>query len=394
MRVFLTLLAVASAAFVFAGAAPAPIIPSDPIPDCDDPGASTPCFVSITKNGTTTLHQNDVLETGVEVIGGQTFVIEGARHWNFSIQDEHGDFNLNTADTYEVVLDIGNGDPGETFSRGQNVVIDRDTSVAGHHTVTFTMSPVPVSYTLSGCNGNGTCPTRPDVEATGYLEGSVDNLNYITDPADEAAMQGWDLVASTDWISSPPTLDYDTHTFIIDAANSHCANLGPDPCVPFVGGVSMTFPFAMLSHLYEVDAPATLGSSNFSVTGAGGAASTDVTVDDAGHVVHVDISGMTFSKHRLKVIGDMRPGAVKNLKAVRPSGSAGKLKFDPAKAHGSKIRGYKATCKSGTGLVAHGSADASPLKVKGLTPGVKYRCTVWAKTRFGDGPKRGVDMPR
>ena len=230
MRVFLTLLAVASAAFVFTGAAPAPIIPSDPIPDCDDPGASTPCFVSITKNGTTTLHQNDVLETGVEVIGGQTFVIEGARHWNFSIQDEHGDFNLNTADTYEVVLDIGNGDPGETFSRGQNVVIDRDTSVAGHHTVTFTMSPVPVSYTLSGCNGNGTCPTRPDVEATGYLEGSVDNLNYITDPADEAAMQGWDLVASTDWISSPPTLDYDTHTFIIDAANSHCANLGPDPC--------------------------------------------------------------------------------------------------------------------------------------------------------------------
>ena len=118
MRVFLTLLAVAGAAFVFAGPAPAPIIPSDPIPDCDDP-APAPCFVSITKNGTTTLHENTALETGVEVIGGQTFVLEGARHWTFSIQDEHGDFNLNTADTYEVVLDIGNGNPGETFSRGQ-----------------------------------------------------------------------------------------------------------------------------------------------------------------------------------------------------------------------------------------------------------------------------------
>jgi hypothetical protein len=46
--------------------------------------------VSITKNGTTTLEQNDVLDTGVEVIGGQTFVIEGARCW-FSIQDQHGD---------------------------------------------------------------------------------------------------------------------------------------------------------------------------------------------------------------------------------------------------------------------------------------------------------------
>jgi hypothetical protein len=154
------------------------------------------------------------------------------------------------------------------------------------------MNPVPVSYTFSGCNGNGTCPERPDVEATGYLEGSVDNLRYITDPADEAAMQGWDHVASTDWISTPPTLNYDTHTFIVDAANSHCANPA-GTCVPFVGAVSMTFPFAMLSHLYEVDAPGTLGPSAFSVAGAGSSAATTVTVDDAGHVVHVDISGMT-----------------------------------------------------------------------------------------------------
>jgi hypothetical protein len=64
---------------VLAAPAPAPPIPSDPIPDCDDP-APPPCFVSITKNGTTTLEQNDVLDTGVEVIGGQTFVIEGARY--------------------------------------------------------------------------------------------------------------------------------------------------------------------------------------------------------------------------------------------------------------------------------------------------------------------------
>jgi len=393
MRVFLTLLAAAGAAFIFAGSTPAPIIPSDPILDCDDPSPA-PCFVSITKNGTTTLHENNITEAGVEVIGGNTFVLEGARYWKFWIQDEHGDFNLNTADTYQVVLDIGNGNPGETFSRGQNVVIDRDTSVPGHHTVTFTMNPVPISYTDSGCNGNGTCPTRPDFVTTGYLEGSVDNLNYITDPADEAAMQGWDLVSSTDWISSPPTLDYDTHTFIIDAANSHCANLGPAPCVPFVGGVSMTFPFAMLSHLYDVDAPGTLGPSAFTVTGAGSAASTDVTVDDAGHVVHVDISGMTFSKHRLKVIGDMRPGGVRNLKATRVSGTVGKLRFDPAVAHGSKIRGYKASCKSDSGLAAAGSASASPVKVAGLTPGVKYRCQVWATSRFGAGAKRGVDMPR
>ena len=75
--------------------------------------------MSITKNGTTTLHQNDVLDTGVEVIGGQTFVIEGARYWNFSIQDQHGDFSLNPSDVYEVVLDIGGGNPGGRSRAGR-----------------------------------------------------------------------------------------------------------------------------------------------------------------------------------------------------------------------------------------------------------------------------------
>jgi hypothetical protein len=395
MRVFLTLLAAVAAMFVYAATASATIIPSTPIPDCDAP-APAPCFVSITKNPDTTpvtLHTNGTLDIGVEVIGGQTYVLDGARYWTFSIQDQHGQFDLNTADTYEVVLDIGGKNPGETFSRGQNVEVSRDLTDPSHHLVTIKMNPVPVSYTFSGCNGDGTCPTRPDVEATGYYEVFVDNLGYLTSPADEAAMQGWDLVSSTDWISSPPTLNYDTHTFIIDAANAHCANLGPAPCVPFVGGVSMTFPFAMLSGLYDVDDPASLTPSAFTVSGTGSAASTDVTVDSAGHVVHVDISGMTFSKHHLKVIGNMRPGGVRNLRGIRVSGTVGKLKFDPAKPHGSKVRGYKATCRSSSGYVARAGSSGSPLRVTGLVLGVKYRCTVQAKSRFGLGARRGADMP-
>ena len=392
MRVCLTLLFVLICAFMFApGASAGEFI------DCDAPSAP-PCFLSITRNPDTTpvtLHTNPFTGIGKEVIGGQTYFLDGARYWRFSIQDEDGSYDLNTADVYEVVLDLGTANPAETFSRGQDVVIDRDLSDPDHHTVTFRMNGVPVSYTDSGCNGNGTCPERPDHVTTGYLEGYADNLGYITDPADEAAMQGWDLVASTDWISTPPLLNFDTHTFIVDAANSHCALIAdPAPCTPFVGLVSMTFPFAMLSHLYEVDDPASLTASAFSVSGAGSAATTSVSVDSAGHVVHVDMTGMTFSKRRLKVSGDMRPGGVRNLKAIRVSGSVGKLKFDPAKSRGSKVRGYKATCKSDSGLVASGSAHVSPLKVAGLSPGVKYRCTAWAKSRFGDGAKRGADMPR
>jgi hypothetical protein len=50
----------------------------------------------------------------------------------------------------------------------------------------------------------------------------------------------------------------------------------------------------------------------------------------------------------------------------------GKLKFDPAKSHGSKVRGYKATCKSTSGLVASGSSDAAAQ---------------------GGGPRTGCEVP-
>jgi hypothetical protein len=388
MRVFLTLLFVLVCAFALAPAA----LAGTPIVDCDE-ASGPPCFVSITKNGTVSLEQNSVLDTGVEVITGLTFVGAGARYWQFSIQDEHGDYNLNPLDEYEIVLDVGTGNPAETFTRGKNVVVDRDLSVHDHRTVTFTMNPVRVAYSFNGCHGNGTCDMRPDVLAPGYLEGWVDNLGFVTDPADEAAMQGWDLTASSDWVSSPPTLNFDTHTFLVDVANSHCEEPTGPACTPFLGSVEMTFPFAMLHHLYEVDDPASLAPTAFTFGGVGGGTVT-LSVDDAGHTVHVDIDGLTFSKHRLKIIGNMRPSGVRNLKAIRVSARAGKLKFDSATSRGSKVRGYAARCKSESGLAASGSAAASPLKVTGLSAGVKYRCTVWAKSRFGDGVKRGADMPR
>jgi hypothetical protein len=75
------------------------------------------------------------------------------------------------------------------------------------------------------------------------------------------------------------------------------------------------------------------------------------------------------------------------------SGTVGKLKFDPAKPHGSKVRGYKATCRSSPGYVAPAGSSGSPLRVTGLVPSVKYRCTVQAKIRFGLGARRGADMP-
>jgi hypothetical protein len=155
----------------------------------------------------------------------------------------------------------------------------------------------------------------------------------------------------------------------------------------------MTFPFAMLSHLYEVDAPGTLGPSAFSVAGAGSSAATTVTVDDAGHVVHVDISGMTFSKRHLKVVGDMRPGGVRNLRAIRVSGSVeSSSSTRPLRtARSARLHGE---VQVGVRSRRHGIGWRLPVEGHRAQPRREVPLQGLAKSRFGDGAKRGVDMPR
>ena len=388
MRVFLTLLAVAGAAFaVFAPAAPADTTTTLSI--CD-PAPAPPCVVSVKRNGLVIPY--DAASGGADdVVYATKFHITGdpTKHFYFNIAAPDGSWTLDVSDTYEISLNLGTADPGETFERGQDVTITRDLSDPSNQIVTFTQNPVLVAD--QGCNSMGSCDPVAGRTLTGYADGWIDDLAYITDPDDRASMRGYDFATSAEWSSSPPTLNYDTHTFILDIGNAHFL---ADGTTPFVGSAEFRFPFAMLSRLYEVDDPASLTAGSFTISGTGAAATTTMDIDSGGHVVHVTIDGMTFSKHRLRIIGDMRPGGVRNLKAIRVSGTVGKLKFDPAKSRGSKVRGYKANCKSESGLVVSGKADASPLKVTGLTPGVKYRCTVWAKSRFGDGAKRGADMPR
>ena len=386
VRVWLMTFALGLAAVVLA--APAAADTTMPLVLCSTP-SPPPCVVSVTRNSVP-IPYNQTTGIGQDVISAIKYHISGdaTQRFNFNIQAPDGSWTLNTSDAYALTLDLGTADPGETFERGHDVTITRDLSDPNHQLVTFTQNPVRVAD--QACDSMGVCGSVAGRTLPGYADGWIDDLAYIDDPLDRASMRGYDFATNADWSSSPPTLNYDTHTFVLDIGNAHFEHNGT---TPFVGSAEFRFPFAMLSRLYEVDDPATLTPSAFTVTGAGSAASTTVSVDSAGHVVHVDISGMTFSKHRLKIVGNMRPGGVRNLKAIRVSGTAGKLKFDPAKAHGSKVRGYGATCRPEAGLVTTGKADASPLKVTGLAPGVKYRCSVFAKSRFGPGPRRGADLP-
>jgi hypothetical protein len=130
------------AAFACAFAA-APLASAADIPACTGSPPTAPCVVSLKKNGTTIPYTN-VLGTGSEVSGGQTYLSGGARYFDFSIQDEDGDYALDPDDSYEVVLDTGTVYPGEALSAGREVVVTRTVDGgSGHNIVSISMKARP-----------------------------------------------------------------------------------------------------------------------------------------------------------------------------------------------------------------------------------------------------------
>jgi hypothetical protein len=284
---------------------------------------------------------------------------------------------LTTSETWAVVLNTGPVVPEETFARGQDVAIARGDDGSGNHTVRFTMNPVRMAD--GGCNSSGTCiPVAPTLRAA-YMDGWVDDLAFVTDPEDRAAMRGFDLASNTDWVSSPLQLDFATNAIVLDVANSH---FEPDGTTVFRGAAEFRIPNAMLRRLYNVDDPATLTASAFRVTTGSGPATTVVDINPSS--VRVAVSGLTFSKRRLRIRGDMRPLKPRDLRAARILPTRALLRFNSSRRRGSKVRGYTASCRSGSHRVS-GQRRRPPIRVSGLHVGRSYHCRVRAKSRAGLG---------
>ncbi len=175
---------------------------------------------------------------------------------------------------WELAVNTGDTVVGETFARGRDVTIVRGGS-AGSRTVTATLSPVRMA---GDCGSSGSCPMTATIMRPGELELWIGDLGYLDSPADEAAMRGFDLATSASWVSSPPTLDYATRAIVLDVANPHFEVGG---VTPFVGSAEFKLPFAMLSHLYDVDDPASLTPAAFAATAGPGPAPT-VSVMEVG----------------------------------------------------------------------------------------------------------------
>ena len=377
MRRTFQLVALAAVALAVAPAASA----ATTLPACGV-GTPTNCVVSVARNGVPVTYPT--LPADPYQVSALRYTDTGTHHFNFTIsRTSGGPFTLDLTDTWKVVLNTGSTYPEETFARGRTVSISRGGAAAGGYTVAFTMQPVRMAITDDACGHMGTCGGPTSVAPhlfTGYLDGWTNDLHYVSDPDDAAAMRGFDLATNADWVSTPLQLDFATHAIVLDVANRH---FEPDATTPFVGSAEFRIPFAMLTRLYLVDDPATLTSSAFTVTAAGGVAPLTV-VSVGSSSVHVTMTNIGFSKRHLVIRGDTRPLAPRNLRAAHATPTSALIRFDPSRRRGSKVRGYQAVCRSGA-LTVRGSARRSPIKVTGLVPSRRYTCSVRAKSHAGLG---------
>ncbi len=379
-----------AATTVWSAAANAVIYVPTVLPECG--GVVThDCIVSLTRNGVA----ETITRTGpapyYTFASKSTPGIHPVSHpfVDLDINASGGPVDLNPADEWKVVINTGSLEPVQVFGRMTGMDVVRGGSLATGFTVAVTGHPVRMAYTNTGCGGTGICPLTADTLNTGVFSFQVDDATTFTDPDDRAAVRGFDFAASTDWVSTPPQLDFATNTIKIDVANSHYE---PGGTTVFTGSAELKLPFAMLRRLYDVDSPATLTPSVFTVSSGAPGATTGLTV--GADSVHVSISGLTFSKRSLRVVGRPVPRKPRNISATRPGSDRGRIRFASALPRGSKVRGYVAVCKA-TGLakVVKRVAVTNTIVVGGLRAGRSYGCTVRATSKAGLGAAATVKIP-
>jgi hypothetical protein len=361
-----------------------------PLPQCG--GLVTQnCIVSLTRNG------SPEAISRVDPVPFHTFAskstpgVHPVAHPSVDvmINATGGPVDLNPADTWRVVVNTGPMQPVQVFGRMQDMLVERGGSLDTGYTIAVTGRPVRMAYTDSGCGGTGVCPSVADTLNAGVFSFQVDDATVFSDLDDRAAVKGFNFAASTDWVSTPPQLDFMTNTIKIDVANSH---FEPGGTTVFTGSAELTLPFAMLRRLYDVDAPATLVPTVFTVSSGAPGAATSLTVDSDS--VHVTITGLTFSRRSLRVVGRPVPRRPRNISATRPGWDRGRIRFASALPRGSRVRGYVAVCRStGVPKVVKRVAVTNTIIVSGLRAGRRYGCTVQATSRAGLGVATTVRIP-
>jgi len=194
MRSFALLLLTGMAGLLVASAGSA--APGDfPIPPCS-PTVTTDCIVSVERNGAVIPPSSYTDPTEPYVVSAVGNDDGTTRQYSFTVSrslTNPDPFSLDPTDIWEVVIDTGSTVPYSTFERGRDVAVSRTVDGSGDHRVVFKMQPVRMAVTAHGCHGTGACGgpmSAADKDHSGYLDGWISDVGFISDPLDRAARRG------------------------------------------------------------------------------------------------------------------------------------------------------------------------------------------------------------
>jgi hypothetical protein len=357
-------------------AAPSTAHPDDWCASSGGPKSSAPCVVAVSQDGTA-IGADDATWTASVL----SYPVSGDHESQWSIADSTAGGSYATMGAAQAThlwsitlrLDVDPRAISAYADQLQTSVTDN-----GDGTWNVTMTGYPVT---TGVNDECTvsswpwsCPTEAGQNVT-IFQGQADDMAYTNSPApaaDYAGTREWTNVEDSEL---PPEVSGDPLQITEPLANSH--ELAG-------GGLFHGFFHAILPNPFLVDMgiddPSTIDAGSISTSIASGT----VTVTPGPTSVQIDVTGITFSPHRLHIKrGTITPTRPRITKGKRRSHSV-TLSFTKARPRGSHIRHYEARCRASGQPTRLATARRSPIVVRHLA-GVGYKCQVRAKAKAGYG---------
>lgn len=348
------------------------------------------CVVSATYDGTpfTSSDPNfDVWAIPATLSGAKTV------QWTVQPVSPATDLSAELGHTFSVTIKT-NVNPREMDGFGAAMTYDRSGPTSGEYQVTLTGQPVSVTD-QDGCTfppGGPTCTSVAPGPSSAILQGEISDYNYANyhDPSYPAgfvdSFDGMEMYTNVAETSLPPELMQvdGQNELLIQLTDHHFLH---DGTTVVHGDFYLRIPAAFLATYWGINDPNTLATDGLNASVGAGGGTLTVTVEPGNTGVRVNITGLTFSRRKLKIkLGVVTPRAPTNVKASRVSGTKAKVTFTKSRRRGQKVTGYKLGCKATNGTTVTAKSKHSPLVVSSLVSGQAYSCRVRGHSKAGYGP--------
>lgn len=351
-----------------------------------------PCVVSASVDGSPIAADDPTYDVSAVPISAS-----GAKSVQWSVQGAGGPLPL--GHTYSLSIDT-TVVPRVIDGAGA-AMQDTRTELAGNrYEVTITGQPVEVTD-QEGCvfpAGGPSCSEVAPGPSTPTFSGEIDDFNstvYTSDPLLPSnavdSFYGMDMYTNITETGLPPTVINKPSglELQIQLADHHFQE---DGTTLVQGNFFVHIPAAFLNAIFGINDPSSIQTDSLDASiGAG----TLTVVDHANGDVDVTVTGATFSPRTLDiqagVITPARPGKLK----VRRLAKTARIAFAAAQPRGQIVTGYSGNCYARNGDIRLAfNGHRSPLTVRHLRPGLRYRCYVAGHSKAGPGDARSFTIPR